>query len=137
MRKERGEGPVSWSTAVKFLCARKFEVVRAVALYDQHEATRHREGLLNFDPTVEPLKSELDTAKFTILVKNHTLLPLSKGYRILHIRVRILAHERCHRSSYRRIYSSYPFASNIYSSDYVTSENIDYLLLSKMQSGTF
>ncbi|XP_065223090.1 tyrosine-protein phosphatase non-receptor type 9 [Planococcus citri] len=67
MRKERGEGPVSWSTAVKFLCARKFDVARAVALHDQHEATRHREGLLNFDPSIEPLKSELDTAKFTIL----------------------------------------------------------------------
>ena len=68
LRKERRQGPVSWSTAVKFLCARKFDVARAVALYDQHEATRDREGLIDFDPNVEPLKSELDTAKFTILV---------------------------------------------------------------------
>lgn len=68
MRKEQSQGPVSWSTAVKFLCARKFDVARAVALYEQHEATRDREGLTDFDPTIEPLKSELDTAKFTILV---------------------------------------------------------------------
>jgi tyrosine-protein phosphatase non-receptor type 9 len=59
---------VSWATAVKFLAARKFDVSRAVALYEQHEATRHREGLVRFDPSREPLKSELDTGKFTILV---------------------------------------------------------------------
>ena len=41
---------------------------RAVALYEQHEATRNREGLVHFDPSREPLKSELDTGKFTILV---------------------------------------------------------------------
>lgn len=54
--------------AVKFLFARKFDVERAIALYQQHEVTRQREGLSNFDPKVEPLKSELKTGKFTILV---------------------------------------------------------------------
>lgn len=69
MRKEQCLGPISWSTAIKFLCARKFDVARAVALYEQHEATRYREGLTSFDPAVDPLKSELETEKFTILVK--------------------------------------------------------------------
>ncbi|RZF38623.1 hypothetical protein LSTR_LSTR010722 [Laodelphax striatellus] len=60
-------GGVSWSTAVKFLAARKFDVGRALALYEQHEATRQREGLLQLDPYKEPLASELATGKFTIL----------------------------------------------------------------------
>ncbi|PSN44109.1 Tyrosine-protein phosphatase non-receptor type 9 [Blattella germanica] len=67
LRRRRSAGPVSWATAVKFLAARKFDVNRALALYEQHEATRHREGLVRFDPSREPLKSELDTGKFTIL----------------------------------------------------------------------
>lgn len=41
---------------------------RAVNLYEQHEATRHREGLVNLNPTCEPLQTELSTGKFTILV---------------------------------------------------------------------
>lgn len=73
IRKEQCMGPVSWSTAVKFLYARKFDVTRAVALYEQHEATRFREGLTSFDPTVDPLKSELETEKFTILVGTNSL----------------------------------------------------------------
>lgn len=67
-KRSAGCGPVSWGTAVKFLTARKWDLARAVSLYEQHEATRQREGLSNFDPTQEPLKSELDTGKFTILV---------------------------------------------------------------------
>ncbi|XP_022904212.2 tyrosine-protein phosphatase non-receptor type 9 isoform X1 [Onthophagus taurus] len=66
-RPKRKLGPVSWSTAVKFLFARKFDVSRAVALFDQHEAIRQREGLTRLDSTEEPLKSELQTGKFTIL----------------------------------------------------------------------
>ncbi|XP_031789577.1 tyrosine-protein phosphatase non-receptor type 9 [Nasonia vitripennis] len=66
-RAGRRAGPVSWSTAVKFLSARKFEVVRALALYEQHEATRRREGLALMQPTREPLLSELRTGKFTVL----------------------------------------------------------------------
>lgn len=63
-------GPVPWSMAVRFLYARKFDVARALALFDQHEATRQREGLCRFDPLQEPLQSELTTGKFTILVSN-------------------------------------------------------------------
>ncbi|KOX76861.1 Tyrosine-protein phosphatase non-receptor type 9 [Melipona quadrifasciata] len=66
-RAGRRAGPVSWSTAVKFLTARKFEVARALALYEQHEATRRREGLALLYPTQEPLLSELRTGKFTVL----------------------------------------------------------------------
>ncbi|KAJ8974888.1 hypothetical protein NQ317_011734 [Molorchus minor] len=63
-------GPVAWSMAVRFLYARKFDVARALALFDQHEMTRQREGLCRFDPTKEPLQSELLTGKFTILGLN-------------------------------------------------------------------
>ncbi|XP_034939703.1 tyrosine-protein phosphatase non-receptor type 9 isoform X2 [Chelonus insularis] len=66
-RAGRRASPVSWSTAVKFLAARKFEVSRALVLYEQHEATRRREGLAALHPTQEPLLSELRTGKFTVL----------------------------------------------------------------------
>ena len=39
-----------------------------MSLYEQHEATRNREGLINLDPTNDPLRVELTTGKFTILV---------------------------------------------------------------------
>lgn len=67
-RTRRNVGPVSWSTAVKFLFARKFDVNRAVSLFEQHEATRMREGLIDFNPMKDPVYSELETGKFTILV---------------------------------------------------------------------
>lgn len=73
-RAGRRAGPVSWSTAVKFLAARKFEVQRALALYEQHEATRRREGLAVLHPTQEPLLSELYTGKFTVLVRRRSQL---------------------------------------------------------------
>ena len=59
---------MSFNTAVKFVMARKFDVNRALALYEAHEIVRFREGLVKFDPTKDPLKSELETAKFTVLV---------------------------------------------------------------------
>lgn len=70
LRKRRsGTGAaVSLSTAIKFLSARKFEVSRAITLFEQHEITRQREGLVDLNPNQEPLKSELATGKFTILV---------------------------------------------------------------------
>jgi len=63
----RGSGPLSWATAVKFLMARKFDVSRALTLYEQHEATRVQEGLIRFEPTLDPLITELETGKFTVL----------------------------------------------------------------------
>ncbi|KAK0084224.1 hypothetical protein PV325_007436 [Microctonus aethiopoides] len=71
-RAGRRASPVSWSTAVKFLAARKFEVSRALALYEQHEATRRREGLATLHPIQEPLLSELRTGKFTVLPSRDT-----------------------------------------------------------------
>lgn len=67
---------MSFNTAVKFVMARKFDVNRALALYEAHEIIRFREGLVKFDPTKDPLKSELETAKFTVLVSYilHTIL---------------------------------------------------------------
>lgn len=59
---------VTQATAIKFLLARKFDVQRAVALYEQHEIIREKESLYNFDPMIDPLRSELETGKFTILV---------------------------------------------------------------------
>ena len=48
--------------------ARKFDVDRALTLYQQHEETRVREGLARFEPALEPLRTELETGKFTVLV---------------------------------------------------------------------
>lgn len=58
---------VTPAIATKFLLARKFDIHRAVTLYEQHELIRSREGLYGFDPLVDPLRSELETGKFTIL----------------------------------------------------------------------
>lgn len=59
---------VTAAIAIKFLLARKFDVPRAVVLYEQHEEARWRDGLYDFDPRSEKLKRELETGKFTILV---------------------------------------------------------------------
>ncbi|XP_059060414.1 tyrosine-protein phosphatase non-receptor type 9-like [Achroia grisella] len=64
---EAGAACVSRATAIKFLLARKFDVDRAFALWRQHEATRRREGLSKFEPFEDPLRTELETGKFTIL----------------------------------------------------------------------
>lgn len=66
-RSQRNAGPLAWNTAVRFLMARKFDIRRALALYEQHEITRTREGLAKLDPAREPLRTELETGKFTLL----------------------------------------------------------------------
>jgi len=58
---------LSWTHAIKFLMARKFNVERALILYQQHEIMRIREGLTYFDPKSGPLQKELLRGKFTIL----------------------------------------------------------------------
>lgn len=73
---EAGQRParrkVTAAIAIKFLLARKFDVPRAVVLYEQHEEARWRDGLYDFDPRSEKLKRELETGKFTILVSSTT-----------------------------------------------------------------
>ncbi|XP_052902769.1 tyrosine-protein phosphatase non-receptor type 9 [Anopheles moucheti] len=58
---------VTPAIATRFLLARKYDITRAMALYEQHELIRQREGLYGFDPLNEPLRTELETGKFTIL----------------------------------------------------------------------
>ncbi|XP_048827796.1 tyrosine-protein phosphatase non-receptor type 9-like isoform X1 [Brienomyrus brachyistius] len=62
-------GPVvaSQNMAVKFLIARKFDVSRAVELFQAYRSTRLREGICDIRPEEEPLQSELLSGKFTVL----------------------------------------------------------------------
>jgi len=66
-RKANDRDELAWSSAIKFLMARKFNVDRALVLYQQHEIMRIREGLKYFDSSSEPLRKELAQGKFTIL----------------------------------------------------------------------
>lgn len=59
---------VTPETAIQYLSARKFDIPKAVALYEANNQTRQREGLYGFDSSVDPLRSELATGKFTVLV---------------------------------------------------------------------
>lgn len=120
-RAGRRAGPVSWSTAVKFLAARKFEVQRALALYEQHEATRRREGLAVLHPTQEPLLSELRTGKFTVLVRLRRQLKCMYLFRssrgIFSKRINILivlAIKRCDRCSNSYFYSAFTSSTKYY-----------------------
>ncbi|XP_050087061.1 tyrosine-protein phosphatase non-receptor type 9 isoform X1 [Anopheles aquasalis] len=58
---------VTPAVATRFLLARKYDIARALSLYEQHELIRQREGLYGFDPMNPPLRTELETGKFTIL----------------------------------------------------------------------
>ncbi|XP_072239387.1 tyrosine-protein phosphatase non-receptor type 9 [Leuresthes tenuis] len=60
-------GLVSQPTAVKFLMARKFDVSRAIELFQAYKNTRIKEGIFNINPDEEPLRSELLSGKFTVL----------------------------------------------------------------------
>uniref|UniRef100_A0A8C6X676 Tyrosine-protein phosphatase non-receptor type 9 n=1 Tax=Naja naja TaxID=35670 RepID=A0A8C6X676_NAJNA len=59
--------PLSWNMAVKFLMARKFDVLRAIELFHSYRETRFKEGIVKLKPHEEPLRSELLSGKFTIL----------------------------------------------------------------------
>lgn len=60
--------PIPPTEVLKYLRARKFDVQRAVQLYEQNELIRMREGLDLASPLTAELRSELETGKFTILV---------------------------------------------------------------------
>ncbi|XP_026058204.1 tyrosine-protein phosphatase non-receptor type 9-like [Carassius auratus] len=64
---QHGVSPLSWDVAVKFLMARKFDVLRAVELFHSYRETRLREGIVKLQPHEEPLRSELLSGKFTVL----------------------------------------------------------------------
>ncbi|KAG7461665.1 hypothetical protein MATL_G00193490 [Megalops atlanticus] len=66
-REQHGVVMVSQSTAVKFLMARKFDVSRAIDLFQAYKNTRIKEGIYNINPDEEPLRSELLSGKFTVL----------------------------------------------------------------------
>lgn len=59
--------PLSWNVAVKFLMARKFNVLRAIELFHSYRETRLKEGIVKLKPQEEPLRSELLSGKFTVL----------------------------------------------------------------------
>jgi tyrosine-protein phosphatase non-receptor type 9 len=59
---------VTKETALQYLSARKFDIPKAVALYEANNQTRQREGLYGIDSNADPLRSELATGKFTVLV---------------------------------------------------------------------
>jgi tyrosine-protein phosphatase non-receptor type 9 len=65
---------ISSATAIQYLYARKFDVPKAVALYEANHSTRHREGLYGFNVSTDPLRTELETGKFTILVSIYIFL---------------------------------------------------------------
>ncbi|XP_064422121.1 tyrosine-protein phosphatase non-receptor type 9 [Latimeria chalumnae] len=62
-----GVSPLSWNIAVKFLMARKFDVLRAIELFHSYRETRLKEGIVKLKPHEEPLRTELLSGKFTIL----------------------------------------------------------------------
>lgn len=66
-RSARGFDGLSRSSAIKFLMARKFNVDRALELYQQHELMRLREDLSHVEPSESPVREELLSEKFTIL----------------------------------------------------------------------
>lgn len=69
-------------TAIQYLSARKFDIPKAVALYEANNSTRQREGLFGIDSKSDPLRNELETGKFTVLV-SWKYLRARKGSRIL------------------------------------------------------
>lgn len=68
----------SWNTAIKFLMARRFDVERAIKLYEDHESLRKKESLYSINLCDEAFIKELEFGKFTILpfVKNFPVCAL-------------------------------------------------------------
>ncbi|KAG5672617.1 hypothetical protein PVAND_002732 [Polypedilum vanderplanki] len=65
---QQAQRKVSSTTAIQYLFARKFDVPKAVALFEANNLIRQREGLFGFNTSADPLRTELETGKFTILV---------------------------------------------------------------------
>ncbi|CRL08119.1 CLUMA_CG020881, isoform A [Clunio marinus] len=58
---------VEKETAILYLSARKFDLQKAILLYEANISTREREGLFGINTNADPLRSELATGKFTVL----------------------------------------------------------------------
>uniref|UniRef100_A0A4W6CP03 Tyrosine-protein phosphatase non-receptor type 9 n=1 Tax=Lates calcarifer TaxID=8187 RepID=A0A4W6CP03_LATCA len=67
---QHGVSPLSRELAVKFLMARKFDVLRAIELFHSYRETRLKEGIVRLQPQEEPLRSELLSGKFTGSVRD-------------------------------------------------------------------
>lgn len=67
-----------WNTALKFLMARRFDVERAIKLYEDHENLRKKESLYSINLCDEAFMRELEFGKFTILpfLKNYPVCAL-------------------------------------------------------------
>eukprot|EP00117_Sycon_ciliatum_P032785 scpid68803/ scgid25355/ Receptor-type tyrosine-protein phosphatase F len=63
---EKGE-KVAWQEAVKVVSARKFNVERALDLYERYKSLRSELSLDSLAPLEDPLHSDLTSGKFTIL----------------------------------------------------------------------
>jgi len=123
MHKLQNKPPISRSSAFKFLVARKFDVAKAVLLHEQHEETRLREGLFGFNCAVEPLKSEIRTQKFTILVMINCSVKRSLYVCILNNEFKLMcllfiANKRFNRCCYSCFYSTLSCATIFFSSNY-------------------
>uniref|UniRef100_A0A8C7DMQ2 protein-tyrosine-phosphatase n=1 Tax=Oncorhynchus kisutch TaxID=8019 RepID=A0A8C7DMQ2_ONCKI len=65
---QHGVSQLSWEVAVKFLMARKFDVLLAIELFHSYRViTCLKEGIVKLQPQEEPLHSELLSGKFTVL----------------------------------------------------------------------
>jgi tyrosine-protein phosphatase non-receptor type 9 len=68
----------NWNVAVKFLMARRFDVKRALTLYQSHETLRQKEDLHSIDLNNKEFINDLESGKFTILpfVRNEPVCAL-------------------------------------------------------------
>nr|AAA21728.1 tyrosine phosphatase [Xenopus laevis] len=62
-------------TALKFLMARKFDVSRAIDLFQAYRNTRLKEGIYNINPDEELLRTELLSGKFTVFLEEMQMGP--------------------------------------------------------------
>jgi len=67
VRSTQSESPLSWSDALKFLIARKFDPDKALELFQNYCKTRILEDLLFIDPFDPIVQNELNSGKFSVL----------------------------------------------------------------------
>ena len=100
--------------------ARKFDVQRALTLYNAHEVTRFREGLVDIDPKSAVLQTELQTAKFTVLVRDSSH---SLSFLLMHL-FRDAAHTRRKRRCDCYVHRVQAFATECATRHHVTGNGL-------------